>query len=84
MTDAEFQALRERLVLLPVASAENVHDLRLLVDEARRGRELERACKDYFRRDINTKRFYAPSGITASPASQAALIVIGRLLGEQK
>lgn len=36
MTDAEFQALRERVVLLPVATAEDVHDLRLLVDEVAR------------------------------------------------
>lgn len=80
MTDEQFRALCERLVLLPVATAEDVHDLRLLVDEARRGRELERACRGYFHLDSVTGDAYPPRYLRTA-SEDAALVTIGRLLG---
>lgn len=72
MTDAEFQALRERVVLLPVATAEDVHDLRLLVDEVSRLRDLERHVRALRLADI-------------SPAVWVhTWAEIGRLLGNEE
>ena len=78
MTDAEFRALCERLVLLPVATAEDVHDLRLLVDEARRGRKLERAVGTLVELDQQGKA-HVP-GVYTTEKQRKALDAIGRLL----